>query len=191
MKIIPWVLLTCLTSLAPAQQAPWGRADIPISSHDRVYAADQTSNTVSVIDPSRNRLLGVIRLGDPVPGSLSPLYAGQLLVHGLGYSPDAKTLAVVSVGSNSVTLIETATNRVKGVVYVGRSPHEAFFTPDGRELWVTVRGENYVSIIDPALMKETRQDRDGQRPGNDEFRARWAVCFHLLQLHSGINVWLR
>lgn len=169
MKIVPWVPLFCLAGLAVAQQAPWGGADIPISSHDRVYAADQTSNTVSVIDPSSNRLLGVIRLGDPVPGSLSPLYAGQLLVHGLGYSPDGKTLAVVSVGSNSVTLIETATNRVKGVVYVGRSPHEAFFTPDGRELWVTVRGENYISIIDPALIKETRRIEVANGPGMTNF----------------------
>jgi hypothetical protein len=34
-----------MLSGAFAQQAPWGRADVPISSHDRVYAADQTSNT--------------------------------------------------------------------------------------------------------------------------------------------------
>ncbi len=169
MKIFRWFPLFCFAGLVPAQQAPWGRPDIPISGHDRVYAADQTSNTVSVIDPSTNRLLGVIRLGDPVPGSLSPLYAGQLLVHGLGYSPDAKTLAVVSVGSNSVTLIETATNRVKAVVYVGRSPHEAFFTPDGHELWVTVRGENYVSVIDAALLKETRRIVMANGPGMTSF----------------------
>ena len=31
--------------------------------------------------------------------------------------------------------------RVKHTTYVGRSPHEAFFTPDGKEVWVTVRGE--------------------------------------------------
>src|SRR3981081_4666495 len=148
-RIIRWFSILCFVSCGFAQQAPWGRADIPLSTHDRVYAADQTSNTVSVIDPSENKLLGVIKLGDPVPGALSPLYKGQLLVHGLGYSPDGKTLAVVSVGSNSVTLIDTATNKVKGVVYVGRSPHEAFFTPNGRELWVTVRGENYVSVTDP------------------------------------------
>src|SRR5262249_27404512 len=148
-----------------AQQAPWGRPDIPISSHDRVYAADQTSNTVSVIDPSSNTLLGVIRLGDPVPGALSPLYKGQLLVHGLGYAPDSKTLAVVSVGSNAVTLIDTGTNTVKGTVYVGRSPHEAFFTTDGRELWVTVRGENYVSVIDPVPMQETHRIEMANGPG--------------------------
>ena len=99
---------------------------------DRVYSVDQTSNTVSVIDPETDRLLGVIPLGAPSPTALSPLYKGALLVHGLGASPDHRTLAVVSVGSNSVTLVDTTANRVKGVVYVGRSPHEPAFTPDGR-----------------------------------------------------------
>ena len=165
MRIIRWLSIMCFVSGAFAQQAPWGRADIPVSGHDRVYAADQTSNTISVIDPSSNKLLGVIRLGDPVPGALSPLYKGELLVHGLGYSPDSRTLAVVSVASNSITLIDTATNAIRGKVYVGRSPHEAFFTPDGRELWVTVRGESYVSVIDPAQMKETRRIELANGPG--------------------------
>jgi len=89
-------------------------------------------NTVSVTDPVDNKLLGVIRLGDPNPGNLSPLYRGQLLVHGMGFSPMERTLAVVSIGSNSVTFIDTATNAVKHTTYVGRSPHEAFFTPDGK-----------------------------------------------------------
>jgi YVTN family beta-propeller protein len=169
MKIIRWSVAFSLLASAFAQQAPWGRADIPVSSHDRVYAADQTSNTVSVIDPSSNKLLGVIRLGDPVPGALSPLYRGELLVHGLGYSPDSKTLAVVSVASNSITLIDTATNKIKGKIYVGRSPHEAFFTTDGRELWVTVRGENYISVIDPVQMKETRRIELANGPGMTMF----------------------
>ena len=169
MNALRWLLVIGCLPCASAQQAPWGKADIPISSRDRVYAADQTSNTVSVIDPSSNTLLGVIRLGDPVPGALSPLYRGELLVHGLGYSPDSRTLAVVSVGSNSVTFIETATNKVKGRVYLGRSPHEAFFTPDGREVWVTVRGENYVSVIDPAQMKEIRRIETANGPGMTAF----------------------
>jgi YVTN family beta-propeller protein len=141
---------------ASAGQAPSAASvpDIPISRHDRVYAAEQFSNTVSVIDPADNRLLGVIRLGDPQPGNFSPLYRGQVLVHGMGFSPDHKTLAVVSIGSNSVTFIDTATNAVKRTIYVGRSPHEAFFTPDGNEVWITVRGENYVDVLDAATYAE-------------------------------------
>jgi YVTN family beta-propeller protein len=128
--------------------------DIPISHHDRVYTAEQYSNTVSVTDPVDNKLVGVIRLGDPTPTSLSPLYKGQLLVHGMGFSPDHRTIAVVSIGSNSVTFIDTATNAIKHITYVGRSPHEAFFTPDGKEVWVTVRGENYVAVLDGATFEE-------------------------------------
>src|SRR3984893_677866 len=170
MKKVFLLVFLFLPSQAYAQlQAPFGRPDIPISGRDRVYAADQTSNTVSVIDPSSTQLLGVIRLGEPVPASLSPLYIAQLLVHGMGFSPDSKLLAVVSVASNSVTLIDTATNAVKGTIYVGRSPHEPFFTPNGRELWVTVRGENYVSVIDPVRIKETRRIEMANGPGMTMF----------------------
>src|SRR5262245_30689819 len=168
--LVAWtVMLLCVAPAAHAQQVPWARPETPISGHDRVYAANQTSNTVSVIDPSANRLLGVIRLGDPLPAALSPLYSGQLLVHGLGYSPDGKTLAVVSIASNSVALIDTATNTVRRIVYIGRSPHEAFFTPDGRELWVAVRGEDYISVIDPVKGAEVRRITLANGPGMTMF----------------------
>ena len=109
---------------------------------------------MSVYDPSTNTLLGVIQLGNVTPQNLSPLYFGQLLVHGMGFSFDQKTLAVVSIGSNSVAFIDTATNQVKHITYVGRSPHEAFFTPDDSEVWVTVRGENYVQVLDGATYEK-------------------------------------
>ncbi|MBB3035086.1 YncE family protein [Alteriqipengyuania lutimaris] len=170
------LLLLAGSALAPLSVATAGQPprsatapDVAISARDRIYAADQFSNTVSVIDPATNRLLGVIRLGDPQPANLSPLYRGQLLVHGLGFSPDGKTLAVVSIGSNSVTFIDTATNAVKATTYVGRSPHEAFFTPDGRELWVTIRGEDYVAVIDTTTFAETKRIRVPAGPGMQIF----------------------
>jgi len=159
--------LAAATSPALAQdaaQTPWNRS-VPASHRDRVYAAEQFSNTVSVTDPVGGKLLGVIRLGDPQPANFSPLYKGQLLVHGLGFSPDSKTLAVVSIGSNSVSFIDTATNSVKHTTYVGRSPHEAFFTPDGKEVWVTVRGEDYISVLDPATYQETARLKTPGGPG--------------------------
>jgi YVTN family beta-propeller protein len=150
-----------------AGQAPFaaGAPDFSVSGRDRVYAAEQFSNTVSVIDPSTNKNLGVIRLGDPQPMNLSPLYKGQVLVHGLGFSPDRKTIAVVSIASNSVTFIDTGTNRVKHTTYVGRSPHEAFFTQDGSEVWVTVRGEDYVAVLDGATYGEKARITVPNGPG--------------------------
>ena len=161
-------LLLLSTALpAYAGQAPFGAkaADIPVSHQDRFYTSDQFSNTVSVIDPADNMLLGVIRLGDQTPANLSPLYRGQLLVHGMGFSPDRRTLAVVSIGSNSVTFLDTATNATKHVAYVGRSPHEAFFTPDGKEVWVSVRGEDYIAILDGTTYQETGRIAVPNGPG--------------------------
>lgn len=130
-----------------------------------MYAGEQFSNTVSVIDPADNRLLGVIRLGEPQPANFSPLYRGQVLVHGLGFSPDSHTIAAVAIGSNSVTFIDTGSNQVKHTTYVGRSPHEAFFTPDGQEVWVSVRGEDYISILDAHSYEETARLGTPNGPG--------------------------
>jgi YVTN family beta-propeller protein len=154
-----------------AGQAPLGAAapDIPVSHRDRVYAAEQFSNTVSVIDPVDNKLLGVIRLGDTQPANFSPLYKGQVLVHGMGFSPDHKTLAVVSIGSNSIVFIDTATNTMKHVIDVGRSPHEAFFTPDGSEVWVTVRGEDYVDVFDATTFESKTHIKTPNGPGMQIF----------------------
>lgn len=132
---------------------------------DRVYTANQVSNTVSVVDPSKNQLLGEIILGKPYPDVLSPLYKGEALVHGLRYSPQKKMLAVVSIGSNSVTFVSTETNQVLKKIYVGRSPHEPTFTPDSKQVWISIRGEAYVSVIDVDQMKEIKQVPVADGPG--------------------------
>ena len=180
------VMLTSTLS-AFAGQAPGAaeQPDIAVSEHDRFYTSDQFSNTVSVINPASNKLLGVIRLGDPTPGNLSPLYRGQLLVHGMGFSPDHRTLLVVSIGSNSVSFIDTASNTVKHVTYVGRSPHEAFFTPDGKEVWVSVRGENYIAILDGQTYREKSRIEVPNGPGMTIFSPGWQIWVRLLQLQPG------
>jgi hypothetical protein len=55
------MVATCLRN-SQAQEVPAGAnaPTIPINPHDRVYHADQVFNTISVYDPSRNTLLGVV-----------------------------------------------------------------------------------------------------------------------------------
>jgi YVTN family beta-propeller protein len=83
----------------------------------------------------------------------------------MGFSPDHRTLLAVSIGSNSVSFIDTATNKVKHVTYVGRSPHEAFFTPDGKEVWVSIRGENYIAVLDGQTYGEKSRIEVPNGPG--------------------------
>jgi len=157
-------------------------------AQDRVYTADQNSNTVSVINPATNSLLGQIRLGNARPDVLSPLYKGEINVHGLGFSPDHKTLLAISNGSNSVTFIDTATNKVKGVAYIGRSPHEGFFTADGKQVWVVVRGENYISVIDPTTYRETHRIETTPGPGMVQFLPDGDLAFIVSSFNSVVDV---
>ncbi|MEU1356616.1 beta-propeller fold lactonase family protein [Streptomyces cinnamoneus] len=121
----------------------------PISGRDRVYTADQTSNTVTVIDPNTNRTLGTIALGVQRLGTtLSPQYTGNVGVHGLALSRDNKRLGVVSVTSNTVDIIDTATNKVINETDVGRASHEGTFTADGEQFWVADRGRDTVTVVD-------------------------------------------
>jgi YVTN family beta-propeller protein len=150
---------------------------VAVSSQDRVYTADQSSNTVSVIDPSTDKLLGVIRFGSARPQFLGALYDKEANVHGMGISPDNHTLGVISTLTNSVNFVDLTTNKIKGKVYVGRNPHEGFFSTDGKQFWLTVRGEDYVSVIDVATLKEVRQIHTAKGPGMVVFRPDGKVAF--------------
>ncbi|MEO8763568.1 MAG: YncE family protein, partial [Ginsengibacter sp.] len=144
---------------------------------DRVYTANQVSNTISVIDPSTDQLLGEISLGKPYPNVLSPLYRGQSLVHGLRYSAKRKMLAAVAIGSNALILISTENNKILKTIYLGRSPHEPTFTPDSKQVWVSVRGEAYVSVVDVDLMKEIKQIPVADGPGMISFSPDGTIAY--------------
>jgi YVTN family beta-propeller protein len=133
-------------------QAPALPGAQPISANDRVYTADQDSNTVSVINPKTDTVLGTIALGNPRmdvdADILGAMYNGEIDVHGLGFSRDGRYLDVIDVTTNAVQVIDTATNAVLHTIYLDRAPHEGFFSPDGNELWVAERGVDTIAVID-------------------------------------------
>jgi YVTN family beta-propeller protein len=133
-------------------QAPALPGAQPISADDRVYTADQDSNTVTVINPKTDTVLGTLALGKPRMDTdadiLGAMYNGQIDVHGLGFSRDGRYLDVIDVTTNAAQVIDTATNQVVRTIYLGRAPHEGFFSPDGNQLWVAERGQDTVAVID-------------------------------------------
>ena len=180
--LVVTALLLASTS-AYAGQAPFAASasDFPVSGRDRVYAAEQFSNTVSVIDPLTNKILGVIRLGDPQPMNLSAR-STRARCSSMAWAsrPTARHSPSFRSASNSVTFIDTATNKVKHTTYVGRSPHEAFFTQDGREVWVTVRGEDYVAVLDATTYAEKLRITVPNGPGMTDLLARWPIRLRVL-----------
>jgi hypothetical protein len=80
-------LAACTPVLAGQVPGAASDSDIPISHRDRVYSAEQFSNTVSVTDPFDQTARRYPARRSAARQSQS-LYRGQLLVHGLGFSPD-------------------------------------------------------------------------------------------------------
>src|SRR5688572_20327243 len=111
-----------------------------------------------------------------------PLYHGAIDIHGAAPSPDDTLVATTGRGTSNVYLIETATLKVVGNtpnpqasqttnterlssgIIVGREPHEPTFTRNGNELWVTVRGEDRIAIVD------VEQARRGTASGTSPVR---------------------
>jgi YVTN family beta-propeller protein len=98
-----------------------------------------------------------------------PLYHGCIDAHGAVPNPDGTMLATSGRGSSNIYLIDAVNRRVIGNtanplggpttnserlssgILLGREPHEPTFTRDGRELWVALRGENRIAILDVTL----------------------------------------
>ncbi len=95
-----------------------------------------------------------------------PLYHGCIDAHGAVPSPDGRLLATSGRGSSNIYLIDVVNRRVVGNtpnpsaaaggnperlssgILLGREPHEPTFTRNGKELWVTLRGEDRIAILD-------------------------------------------
>ncbi|MGH3697368.1 MAG: hypothetical protein ACRDRX_25850 [Pseudonocardiaceae bacterium] len=65
-----------------------------------------------------------------------------------GFSPDGHRAYVTNAGSDSVSVIHTASNLVIGTIAVGDSPEQVVVSPDGRRAYVTHTGSRTVSVID-------------------------------------------
>ncbi|MBC7728115.1 MAG: beta-propeller fold lactonase family protein, partial [Microbacteriaceae bacterium] len=95
-----------------------------------------------------------------------PLYHGCIDAHGAVPNPDGTLLATSGRGSSNIYLIDAVHRKVLGNlpnpqagpttnperlssgILLGREPHEPTFTRNGKELWVTLRGEDRIAILD-------------------------------------------
>ncbi|APC19582.1 hypothetical protein BLL42_28125 (plasmid) [Pseudomonas frederiksbergensis] len=104
-----------------------------------------------------------------------PLYHGAINIHGAAPSPDQKLIATTGRGTSNVYLIDaqrmavignqpnpratekTTDQIITSGVLVGREPHEPTFSRNGKELWVALRGEGRVAILDTDKAKKVSE----------------------------------
>jgi YVTN family beta-propeller protein len=89
----------------------------------------------------------------PAPAGATPLIP-RTFSHGIGITPDGKTLWVTSMLNNAVTVFSLPGLHQLGTIAVGRGPDWLTFTPDGRRCYVSNAGSDSVSAIDVATRKE-------------------------------------
>ena len=145
----------------------------------RAYVANQFFGTVSVIDTATNTVTATITVGDrPVRGGGQSGWHPRLrhqryLERGVGdqhgdqhgdrgdhrrrppatawrSAPDGTRAYVTNFNSNTVSVINTATNTVIATIPVGSGPQGVAVSPDSTRAYVTNFNSNTVSVINTA-----------------------------------------
>jgi len=144
-------------------------------STKRVFAQLSELNGFTVIDFATRKQVRTIQV-PTLPGS--PEVISHRLdspSHGIGVSPDNRTLWVTSIIANAVFAYNLEDLTVKGSVKLpeinvaGRKPMSSVpnwvtFTPDGKQIYVSNAAMNSVSAIDTQAMKVLANVPVGQAP---------------------------
>ncbi|MFC9125910.1 beta-N-acetylglucosaminidase domain-containing protein [Streptomyces sp. NPDC057099] len=116
------------------------------------YAANQGSNTVSVIDVAQGKVTATVPVGK-VPA-------------GLALTPDGRTLWVANYTDGTVQPVDTASLTPGAPVQVGNGPENLAITPDGRTLYVPNIKDDTVTPVDLTTRKAAAAVPVGPSPFN-------------------------
>ncbi len=159
-----WMALAVLTASAQdtgtrerdgivPQELDRSPVDLAISSDgDWIVSANQTSNSVSLIDVNSGTVRDEIRVGEK-PQSIAFCPDGQ---HVLVSSSEGGEVAVLKMGSGSLNAV--------GVIKTGFHPHGIAINNDGTLAYVALTAANQVAVIDVTDRKMVGQIPVGRGP---------------------------
>jgi len=105
------------------------------------YIANNSANTVSVVDIANNTVVKTIPVGN------AP--------YGVAVNQAGTSAYVTNSGSNTVSVISTSTNNVVATVNVQSGPLDIAITPSGKTVYVSNGNSNSVSVINTGTKKVT------------------------------------
>jgi YVTN family beta-propeller protein len=108
--------------------------------HTKVYVANESSNSVSVIDGTTFQPLGEI---DTLNHA----------THDLSLARNGKQLWATNLASGRISVIDTDSMETIASIYTGNRAHVVTLTNDNRQAWVANIGNDTISIIDTKIYR--------------------------------------
>ncbi len=127
--LIAFLLLASCATIEKKEEAPQ-QALTP-----RIYVANESSNSVTVIDAASLKVIATI---DALNHS----------THDLSVSRDGRWVFATNLASGRLSVIDAEKLETVASIYTGNRAHVVTLTNDNRQAWVANIGENDVSIVD-------------------------------------------
>ena len=136
----------------------------PDGSTKNIYAQLSNFHGFAVVDFNKRKEVTRVE-HPPVPGEHAHTDGLQgAPTHGLGVSPDGKTLWSTSKVYSHAYVYALPDLKEIGRVFVGQHPEWVTFTPDGKYVYIGAAGDNETHAIDVATMKAVAKISVGQVP---------------------------
>jgi YVTN family beta-propeller protein len=129
------IALAVLAGCAPAP--PPKPVEAP---QNRIYVANESSNTVTVIDGTSFNVVGTVD-------------AKNYSTHDLSLTRDGRLLFATNLASGRVSVIDTVSLETIASIFTGGRCHVVTLTNDNTQAWVANIGEDNISIIDVANLR--------------------------------------
>lgn len=137
----------------------------PDGSTKRLFVQLSDVHGFAIVDFAQRKEVARIALPADVPPEKvdwGPYYASPS--HGLGVSPDNKTLWVTSRAHARVYIYSLPDLRLMGAAPLGGRPDWVAFTPDSKQVYIAVENIDKVVVFDVPSMKEVTRITAGLGP---------------------------
>ena len=135
----------------------------PDGSTNRLFVQISDFHGFAVVDFAAHKEISRVTLPD-LPGVTKSLNVQGSPSHGIGITPDGKTLWATSKWYHFVAAYSMPDLKPLGLVPVGHHPDWLTFSPDSKTVYVACAGSNLVSAVDVKTMKEVARISVGQVP---------------------------
>ena len=185
------VCVLALSGCATETQTPKETADE--STRSRVFVANESSNSVTVIDGDSYQVVGTVDARNHATHDLAVSRDGRWLfatnlasgrlsaintraletvasiatgdrAHVVTLTNDNRQAWVANIGDNTISIVDTTSFRILGTIGVGKGPTGLTFSRDGRFAYVSNQGDKTVEIIDTASLKVIKAIPVGTNP---------------------------